>query len=164
MSNLQLRANLSFKLRNCFSLLQSLPGDLHSGRAFDSGCQCVLDRSNSFLMTPPRCTCSVSDVYYESAGNYLNSSRAKELGFGIVMEDKNLRCMGVLGMALWLLYPCTFTCIFRNIFLMSYTIHIHVCPQAPRLSAQYAFVSFLGSICRKMIKHLTRELRSESNY
>ena len=37
--------------------------------------------------------------------------------------------------------------------------HIHT--QAPRLSAQYAFVSFLGSICRKMIKHTTRELRSE---
>ena len=45
-------------------LLKSVLGDLNSGRAFDSGCQCVLQdtptASRPVLLTPPRCSCSVS--------------------------------------------------------------------------------------------------------
>ena len=51
---------------------------------------------------------------------------------------------------------CMYDLIIHESVYYCYTL-----PQAPRLSAQYAFVSFLGSICRKMIKHTTRELRSE---
>ena len=38
-------------------------GDLNSGRAFDTGCQCVLQDGTSPTVpfTSPRCTCAVSD-------------------------------------------------------------------------------------------------------
>ena len=48
----------------CYNFLhQSVLGDLNSGRAFDTGCQCVLQDtspSRPVLMTPPRCACTVS--------------------------------------------------------------------------------------------------------
>ena len=41
---------------------QSVLGDLNSGRAFDTGCQCVLQDATTcpVLLTPPRCSCAVS--------------------------------------------------------------------------------------------------------
>ena len=40
---------------------QSALGNLNSGRAFDTGCKCVLQEKKLVLLTPPRCTCQVSE-------------------------------------------------------------------------------------------------------
>lgn len=49
----------------------------------------------------------------------------------------------------------------KPVVLLKLYIYMYINTQAPRLSAQYAFVRFLGNVCRKMIKHTSRELRSE---
>lgn len=69
------------------------PGDLHSGKAFDSGCTCVAPDHSHSRAIPARCVCS-----------------------------------------------------------------------APRLTAQNSFVSALGSVCRRLLRHRSRDLRMAQLY
>ena len=60
-----------------YMYVQSLPGKLHSGRAFETGCNCVLDESNSESPSLPyRCTCSVSmyNMYLQHTCDLMRTS------------------------------------------------------------------------------------------
>ncbi len=95
-------------------MFQSLPGTLQSGRAFDTGCGCVLNETTSG-------------------------------------EDMGLRhCV------------CLVRLVYKHFSSMQ--IHINVWVQAPRLSAQHAFMKNLGNICYKLMKHSTKELKSKYVY
>lgn len=49
----------------CCYVNQSLPGKLHSGRAFDTGCNCVIDESKLGNTSLSRCICSVSFLVFK---------------------------------------------------------------------------------------------------